>query len=269
MGGIWLHHDTTQPALLWPCPFSTAIQTNLVTADNWTGTINNSELKLLGAISHQDILMQSVPIAESSHALLNDNMAAIHWLHHRSTTSTTASAYLLWLQALHQHHHHYFMSYDHIPGYHNSMANDCSCLWHLDDPSFLTHFTSHYPQVGGWQLCHLSSAMNPALTSALLQQQPVPESFLLRPMQLINTGPSGLTSVPILAWTPSSWTLPLTQSSSSVYLPSTITQDALPPRDAQSKLAQWKTPSTQWARCWPFCRPQTLGSTTWVPSIFA
>jgi len=170
MGGIWFHHNTTKPALLWQCPFPAAIWSNLVAADNWNGIINNSELELLGAIAHQDVLVQSAMIAELSHALINDNMAAIHWLCHGSTMSTTASAYLLWLQALHQHHHQYFMSYEHIPGYHNSMADDCSCLWHLDDHAFLTHFTSHYPQVGGWQLCHLSSTMNSALTSVLQQQ---------------------------------------------------------------------------------------------------
>jgi len=127
-------------------------------------------------------------IDESFHALVNDNMAAICWLQQGSTMATSTSAYLLCKQVMHCWHHYYTMTYDHIPSHHNSMANNCLQLWQLNDNTFLTHVNSHYPQVGGWKLCHLSNTTNSTLTSMLQQQRPTPELFLLGPLQPTGTG---------------------------------------------------------------------------------
>jgi len=79
-------------------------------------------------------------------------MAAIHWLHQGSVTSTKAAAYLLHLHALHGRHHCYITTYDYIPGPANILADDCSWLWHLPDDMLLTHFHSCYPQASRWTL---------------------------------------------------------------------------------------------------------------------
>jgi len=147
MGGIWLLTHPQQLGLLWQQAFPSSVTFALVSATNCTGTINNSELELVGTLAHQDILVQHCPVAETSNALLNDNTAAIHWLRWGSTM-TTGAPYLLQLQALHQWHHHYLMSYDYVPGPQNQMANDCSQL-HLTDTELLSHFALHYPQEGG------------------------------------------------------------------------------------------------------------------------
>jgi len=63
------------------------------------GTITNSNLKLLGAIAHQEILASCTNVAKTTDAL-NNNMATIHWMCQGSITSTKATTYLLWLQAL-------------------------------------------------------------------------------------------------------------------------------------------------------------------------
>jgi len=125
MGGVWFPPDPKQPAILWCTPFPEAICSVLVSVQNPTGTITNSDLKLMGAIAHQDVLATHAPIAETTNALMNDNMAAIHWLCQGSVTSTKAAAYLLCLQALHQHHYRYSTTYDYIPGPTNAMADDC------------------------------------------------------------------------------------------------------------------------------------------------
>jgi len=101
---------------------------SLVSADNLTGTLTNSNLELLGTIAHQVVLAATCHIAESTNALLNNNTATIYWLCWGSVMSSKAAAYLLCLQALHSHHHHYITTYNHIPGPANSMANDCSHL---------------------------------------------------------------------------------------------------------------------------------------------
>jgi len=132
--------------------------------------ITNSDLELLGTITHQAVLAATTPIAKSTNTLLNDNTAAIHWLCQGSVTSSKAAAYLLSLHALHSHHHCYITTYDYIPGPANTMANNCSCLWHQSDDALLTHFNSYYPQAAGWTLCQLPSTMNSALISTPQQQ---------------------------------------------------------------------------------------------------
>jgi len=155
MGGVWFPPSNHQPAVLWRAPFSAEIHHQLVSADNPTGTITNSDLELLGVITHQVVLAATMSIAESTNALLNNNTAAIHWLCRGSVTSSKAAAYLLCLHALHGHHHCYITTYDYIPGPANTMADDCSHLWHLSDDALLTHFNSCYPQAAGWTLCQL------------------------------------------------------------------------------------------------------------------
>ena len=261
MGGVWFPPDPTQLALLWRTPFPEAIRSALVSAHNPAGSITNSDLKLMGAIAHQDVLATNIPVAETTNALLNDNMAAIHWLRRGSVMSTKAAAYLLRLQALHQRYHRYTTTYDYIPGPTNAMADDCLRLWHLSDAALLTRFHSLYPQAPGWRLCHLSSATNSALTSALWQQRLAPESYLPEPLLPTAIGRSGSASAPASNWTPTSPTAPLTPYTSSAYLPYTTEPENLHPAGDRSSLAQWKTLSAQWARRWPYWGPRILGST--------
>jgi len=202
-------------------------------------------------------------VAEITHALFNDNLAAIHWLCRGSVTTTAAAAYLLCLQALHRRHHHYNATYDYLPGKLNTMADDCSCLWHLSDNDLLTHFNLHYPQAGGWTLCHLSSVTHSALISTLQCKQLMPELYLPRHLPLTATGPSGQPSVQTSTLTPTFLTHPLTPYSSSRSLLYATALDDLSPVVDWSSLALWKMPSIQWARRWPYWGPQALGLTTW------
>jgi len=80
MGGIWLPPTTSLPGLLWQTPFPTHIRRNLVSAQNPTGSITNSDLELAGAITHQEVLAHQAPTAKRTNALMNDNTAAVHWL---------------------------------------------------------------------------------------------------------------------------------------------------------------------------------------------
>ncbi len=193
MGGVWFppHHKPPHLAQLWQNLFLANIRQALVSTQNPARTITNSNLELLGAITHQEILAAHTNVTKTTNALMNDNMATIHWLCRGLVTSTKAAAYLLQLHALHQHHHCYTTTYDYIPGPKTAMADNCSQLWHLTDTKLLTHFRSAYPQANGWTLCHLASTTNPALTSVLQQQQLKPESYFPGPLPQTVTGPSG------------------------------------------------------------------------------
>jgi len=102
MGGVWFPPSPISPALLWHTPFPAHIQRELVSAQNPSRSISNSDLELAGAITHQDVLASQANVAKTTNALVNDNMAAIHWLQRGSITTTKAAAYLLRLHALHQ-----------------------------------------------------------------------------------------------------------------------------------------------------------------------
>jgi len=78
MGGTWLNPDPRLPALLWQVPFPEWIQQQLITANNLTSTITNSDLELLGAITHQEVLTMHTNLTSTSHTLFNDNMAVVH-----------------------------------------------------------------------------------------------------------------------------------------------------------------------------------------------
>jgi len=102
MGGVWFLPSPASLALLWHTPFPAHIQRELVSAQNPSRSISNSDLELAGAITHQDVLASQANVAKTTNALVNDNMAAIHWLQRGSITTTKAAAYLLRLHALHQ-----------------------------------------------------------------------------------------------------------------------------------------------------------------------
>jgi hypothetical protein len=65
MGGVWLPSVTNsnlEPSL-WRAKFPPKIVTKLVTFDNPSGLINNSQLELAGSIAHNDALQQCVNCA--------------------------------------------------------------------------------------------------------------------------------------------------------------------------------------------------------------
>lgn len=66
MGGVWLPAVTNthlQP-ILWRATFPRTVQSRLVSYDNPSGTITNSDLELPGCVAHQDVLLQEVDCAQ-------------------------------------------------------------------------------------------------------------------------------------------------------------------------------------------------------------
>ena len=82
MGGIWfppvtlplaIQHPTSSQLhtpILWRARFPAVVCSELVSFDNPTGSITNSDLELAGAITHNDILIHNLPPSSSSPFLL-------------------------------------------------------------------------------------------------------------------------------------------------------------------------------------------------------
>ena len=132
--------------ILWHLPFPPHIQDALVSWDNPTGSITNSDLELAASVAHQDVLVHAFNLRECTINTGSDNTPTLFWQHKGSTTTTKALACLLLLQALYQWHHHYCPQFSHIPGPVNAMADDASHLWYLTDSQLLAYFDLVYLQ---------------------------------------------------------------------------------------------------------------------------
>jgi hypothetical protein len=143
MGGIWLSTANNFSPILWWAPFPTNIQVHLVTSNNRSGSITNSDLELSAQIATQDILLQVKNCTEVTLSTFTDNLSARAWQRKGSKATDGPAAYLLRLHALLQRHYHYRSTIDYIPGPINVMADDASRLWHLSDDSLLFISTLH------------------------------------------------------------------------------------------------------------------------------
>ena len=104
MGSIHFIPDVGRSIVpvLWRHKFPAWVQRDLVSFDNPEGSINNSDLELVGSIAHNDILAQHADVREPTIRNSYDNMATVFWQHKGSMTTTGPAAYLLSIQAFHQ-----------------------------------------------------------------------------------------------------------------------------------------------------------------------
>ena len=259
MGGVWFDAIApTTPPIVWRQAFAPAVQAALVTADCPHGMYSISDLELAATIAHKDVLARHRDVNERTIWLASDNKAAVSWATKGSSTSASARAYLLRLDAFHQRTHRYVARVHHIPGTVNAMADDASRLWHLPDIDLLTHFNSHYPQNASWQLQTLHPTMDSALTGALFRKRHVPESLSNAALPRIPLSASGHPFVPSWASHPAYQTVPRTESLFYNSLPSASAPGPLPPAAVPYDLARWRTPYEVWGRRLPGWGPRTL-----------
>jgi hypothetical protein len=115
----------TLPLLWWtPCP--QALQERLVSHDNPTGDVTNSEFELAASVSQLDDLAQRVDIREHTVHNLSDNSTTVAWQRKGASSTVGPVAYLLRLRALRQRHHRYIPLHDFIPGTINLMSDRAS-----------------------------------------------------------------------------------------------------------------------------------------------
>lgn len=94
-GGVWFPGDSltprgesvaTQP-VVWRVPWPQHIRDKLVSSDNPSGTITNSDLKLAGGLSHLDCLVQTFDTRERTIVSKGDNLNTTLWERKGSTTT--------------------------------------------------------------------------------------------------------------------------------------------------------------------------------------
>ena len=214
-GGVWLPHPSAVarstrlhiilepnghfhrkiPPLLgpvvWRMAFPLPIQRRLVSANNPTGSINNSQLELAGAVLHDEVAAECFDVRERTIKSSTDNLNTLYWDRRGSVTTTSPTATLLRQHSLHQRFHRYVKLRDYIPGPLNRMADDASRLCHLTPTQFLSHFNQVYPQSLPWRLYTITPTMRSSVICALQHTTSPRESFLRAPAKPLRTGTPG------------------------------------------------------------------------------
>lgn len=239
-------------AFVWQHHLPDTIRSRLISTNNPTGTITNSDLELAAAVAHPDVIASTRNISETTIATLHDNTPTVFWQRKGSTTTTGPAAYLLRLHALHARHLRYIATHDYIPGPINAMADDASRLLHFSNHDLLSHFNSVYPQPFPWTGCTLSSEMSSLVITALCKQRSDPESFSPVQQKPIIHGHCGWISAPSTTSIHGS-PATMTQSHTSKSSHTATTTDDSHPATSPFDLAQWLTPcawSDRHTSCW-------------------
>jgi hypothetical protein len=236
-GGVWFPSNTLVPRgawkpnvpVVWRIEWPDWVRARLVSADNPTGDITNSDLECAGGLIQLEALAQTFDIRERTVVSKGDNLNTTFWERKGSTTTDSVPAYLLRLFGLHQRFHRYVPRFDYIPGKSNLLADAFSRDFHLSWPELHSHLAHLFPQNGGcqgYQVWTPPPQLLSGILSALQRKQCARESVLVAPAAPSPTGPSGKSSAMTWASTPfskpSATKFPSFKSSSSLFVPADL-----------------------------------------------
>lgn len=245
LGGVWLpytRHPLSQspiPPTVFRLRLPADIQRRLVTFDNPKGDINMGELELAARVLGDLLLTSITDVREANVVVGSDSTNATAWHTRQSVTSSGPRALLLRLNALAKRHFRYQSHTVYIPGPVNTMADDASRLWHLNDSQLVSYFNSRYPQSKSWQLSQPPTAMRSALISCLRSGRVAPGAIFRAPGPGITSGKSGV-SFATPSTSPSSYRMSTTPFPSFWPSWSDIATVGSPSNTIQYLLGQWK-----------------------------
>jgi len=251
MGGFWIPtsiHPSPFLPMIWRAPFPSNITRQLVSVDNPTGAITNSDLELAAFVTGHALL----PPSASAQSIIcaTDNMNTWSWVKRGSPSSNAANAFLLRQLATQCRTSRSAITPYFTPGSTNDLADFCSRAWHLDDIAFLAAVNCRFPLQQSWTLVRPSSELMSRMNSALSRQtQPEVYPRLDIPVKALH-GPSGQPSAQNCTRTPPS-PIPTTPSHFSASSPTDTAMAPWLPQVLQCALAQWRAPFAPLARRWP------------------
>ena len=255
MGGVFF--DANDDAYVWRYPFPDTVQKRLVSADNPSGSVTNSDLEHTALLAQVDAMCCLTDLAYATLENFSDNTPAVSRVRKGAVASHGAAAALCRFASDHQRLHRYCHTAQYLPGEQNTMADDASRLQALTDVAFLSHFNQRYPQPRPWQLLHLRSETASRLISSLLCKSPTPPSPAKPPRPASKSSVFGQPSVLSTVSTLRSATSSTANSKSSTSSSSASDISAAAKKESLSSLVQSRMPCWRWAR----------GSPTWVNQI--
>ena len=144
------------------------------------------------------------------------------------------------------------------------MADKASRSWDPTDSQLVDFFNHVHPQTAPWRSCHLTSAANSAVTSALLTKRCATQLITTTPSAKMPTGSPGSNFAPVSGFIPF---LPMQKipSPSSKSSPSGAETVDWPPAVNPSQLSAFQTSSPRWARRSPFWGPRKVSPPVPLP----
>jgi hypothetical protein len=243
IGGFWLptRHAPQLLPMAFRCPFPDHIASRLISTDNPSGDLTNSDFELAALVLGCTTLASTY---EGHYPALwcgSDNTPAVSWCWRGSTSTTKANAHLLrWLAQLTQHHT-FSLKPISVSGKSNHLADFCSRSFHLDDQEFIQQLQSTYPIEPSWTIVQPSNANVSGMISALSCRMSPWVQPPTKPYQLPPHGASGNTSVHLstpIQPSPNQTTQSLYFNSSPIV---TVGENYLPAR-LKSAVKQWQMP---------------------------
>ena len=208
-GGVWFPAKHLKPRegyknqpVLWRLKWPQHIIDQLVTTENPSGTISNSDLELAGGLLHLEAISQCFDIRERTVLSKTDNLNTLFWQRKGSSTTEKVPAHLLRLFGLHQRFHRYVPRHDYLSGPSNPVADATSRDFHLSWQQLLTTLSPYFPKGTSCQIWAPSSEMVSSVISALQRKRSQPESLWVEPRPPAQSGRSGRTTVLNWASTP-------------------------------------------------------------------
>ena len=200
-GGVWFPGDSLTPRegwtanqpVIWRVPWPQHIRDKLVSSNNPTGTITNSDLELAGGLIHLDCLAQTFDTRERTVVSKGDNLNTTFWERKGSTSTDSAPAYLLRMFGIHQRFHRYVPRFDYLAGKSNFVADALSRDFSLSLPVLISQLSHLLPQKNGYQVWTPPPKLVSAVISALLRKQSPKESLLVVPPPPSRTMTNGST----------------------------------------------------------------------------
>ena len=170
-GGVWIDPDGTGKKCFWRLQWTEDIVADLVTWENPTGGITNSDLELAVLLLQESCFL----LACSRHAWHapstgSDNTPTVSWCFRKSSTVNLVVADLLHVGAEMNSRSLLTPSVFYHPGPLNTMADDASRRFDLPGNNFLSFFWSKYcplQSAGLWTLCHPPTEITSCVISVL------------------------------------------------------------------------------------------------------
>ena len=170
-GGVWFAGAHPLQPTVWRVPWPIPIRAALVSFQNPSSTISNSDLEMAGMLLHYLVLEQLAPLRHVHVAAWCDNTPTVSWTNKLSASRSPIAGHLTRALAMRIHineaSHLTSLS---IAGIDNTMADTASCTFHrntateltftIPDDEFLLTFNSSFPlQNCLWQGFRLSNRL--------------------------------------------------------------------------------------------------------------
>jgi hypothetical protein len=188
------------------------IRTNLVTQNNPTGLINNSDLEMGGILLLWLVLEKIIPsLREKNVAIYCDNSPSVGWVTRLASKSSVIAARLIHALSLRMKQTHACpITTLHIPGKENAISNIPSRsfgsvpAWHCTSHKIvLTLFNSTFPlpQQNSWTVFQPTSKICTRLTSLMLTKHSTLDEWRRLPNVGQHIGCTGAATANLWEWT--------------------------------------------------------------------